>query len=380
VILVEGKIVRQIPVPDLQWRHTAFLSRQPVDRPLLGLWVGDYYFTTQFPRGVSRWQPGAEIKPQEITFEQFLPDYENLFELHERLNDDFFYIGSAYSGLPWMEAIMGCRVYAAETSAWAMPFLSDYAQLNDLPPANESPWFHKLIELTTGLVEWAHGRFPVNAPLLRGPADIAAAMRGSNQFVIDFYDNPEAVKRLLDLCTQARKQVMRAILEISKPFHSGLAVGGYPGKLWTPGKSCLYNQEDAAAVLSPRIFERILLPLEDSIATQADIAYFHLHSSCLYPVDILLRDPNYAVLQVNYDHAGAGPRLPAILPTLKRIIEHRPLILWGEFTLDEMAQLAETLGSRGLSFQPVVANEQDARSCRDAFLRLWQSAGSQKMD
>jgi len=57
----KGKIVRQIPIPDLQWRHTTFLSRQPVDRPLLGLWVGDYYFTTQFPRGIARWQIGAEI-------------------------------------------------------------------------------------------------------------------------------------------------------------------------------------------------------------------------------------------------------------------------------------------------------------------------------
>ncbi|CAG0947641.1 hypothetical protein ANRL1_04374 [Anaerolineae bacterium] len=372
-------MMRQIPIQDLQWRHTAFLSMQPVDRPLLGIWVGDYYFTSQFPHGVSRWQPGAEITPQELTFEQFLPDYRNLYELHERLNDDFFYVGSAYPGLPWMEAIMGCRVNAEESSTWTTPFLSDYAQLEELRPVGESPWFRKLIELTSALVEWADGRFPVNAPLLRGPADIAAAMRGSTQFVMDFYDNPEGVKQLLDLCAQARKQVMQAILDIVKPFHSGLAAGGYPSKLWTPGKTCLYNQEDAAAVLSPRIFERFLLPLEDSIATQADLAYIHLHSSCLYPVDILLRDSNYSVLQVNYDHDGSGPRLPAILPTLKKILEQRPLILWGEFTLDEMKQLA-TLGSRGLSLQPIVANEQEARACQDAVLRIWQSAGSQVKD
>jgi len=365
--------VRQIPIQDLEWRHTAFLSRQPVDRPLLGLWVGDYYFTTQFPHGVARWQIGAEITPEQVTLAQFLPDYQNLYDLHERLDDDFFYVGSAYSGLPWMEALLGCRVYAAETSAWATPFLSDYAQLNDLAPIAESPWFRKLVELTTGLVEWAAGRFPVNAPLLRGPADIAAAMRGGDQFVMDFYDHPAEVKRLLDLCTQARQQVMQTILEIVKPFHGGYAAGGYPGRLWTPGKKCLYNQEDATAVLSPRIFERVLLPLEGSLATQADVAFIHLHSGCLYPVDILLRDPNYTVLQVNYDHAGSGPRLPTILPTLKRIIEQRPLILWGEFTLDEMTQVAQTLGSRGLSFQPVVADEREAKACRHAFLQIWRN-------
>ena len=133
--------MRQIPIQDLQWRHAAFLSMQPVDRPLLGLWVGDYYFTTQFPHGVSHWQAGAEIKPQELAFEQFLPDYQNLYELHERLNDDFFYVGSAYPGLPWMEAILGCPVFAEETSTWTKPFLSDYAQLDDLHRSvTGSPW------------------------------------------------------------------------------------------------------------------------------------------------------------------------------------------------------------------------------------------------
>lgn len=363
--------MRQIPIKDLQWRHTAFLSRQPVDRPLLGLWVGDYYFTTHFPHGVSHWQAGAEIRPQELAFEQFLPDYQNLYELHERLNDDFFYVGSAYPGLPWMEAILGCPVYAEKTSTWTKPFLSDYAQLDDLRrSALESLWFHKLVELTAALVEWADGRFPVSAPLMRGPADMAAAARGADQFVLDLYDRPDEAQQLLDLCTLARNDVMRAILKIVKPFHGGYAAGGYPSKLWTPGCTCIYNQEDAAAVLSPRIFQRILMPLEASVAALADVAYIHLHSSCLYPVDILLRDPSYAVLQVNYDHAGAGPRLPQILPALVKIVEQRPLIVWGQFTLDEMTQLLTALGSQGLSFQPVVANEQEATACREAFLRI----------
>ncbi len=369
--------MRQIPIEDLAWRHTAFLAREPVDRPLLGLWVGDYYFTTQFPHGIARWQIGAEITPAQVSLAQFLPDYQNLYELHEHLNDDFFYVGSAYPGLPWMEALMGCRVFAAETSAWSEPFLFDYGQLDDLPPVRESAWFEKLIEMTRGLVEWAAGRFPVNAPLLRGPADIAAALRGADQFALDFYDHPAEVSRLLELCAHARQEVMRAILEIVEPFYGGYTAGGYPSKLWTPGKTCLYNQEDAAAILSPRLFEKFLLPLENAIAMQADIAYIHLHSACLYPVDILLRAGNYAVLQVNYDHAGTSPRLPDILPTLKRIAEQRPLILWGEFTLDEMTLVARTLGSRGVSFQPVVANEDAAHAYREVFLRAWRDIDAQ---
>jgi len=356
---------------ELARRHTAFLSRAPVDRPLLGIWVGDYYFTTHFPRGVSRWQPGDQILPHTVTFEQFVPDYVSLAALHERLGDDFFYVGSAYPGLPWMEAIMGCPVYAGQTSAWTTPILSSYAQLDALrEPLTSSPWFNKLMEITTALVEWAEGRFPVNPPLLRGPADTAAALRGAERFVLDFADEPEQVQQLLALCTEKRRQVVKAIQRVTKPFQGGWAGGGYPSRLWAPGATVLYNQEDAAAILSPRIFRRALLPLEAAIASDADVAFMHLHSGCLYPARILLDDPSYAVIQVNYDHAGTSPRLEAILPLLREVIARKPLLLWGEFTADEMACLLDALGGRGLSLQPVAATESDAMALREHFLDL----------
>ncbi len=364
--------MRRIPVSDLAWRHIAFLEMADVDRPLLGLWVGDYYFTIQYPTGTGRWQPGAEIRPEMLAFEHFAADHLRLYELHERLDDDFFYVGSAYPGLPWMEAIMGCRVYAETTSAWAAPFLTDYAQLDALRrPVAESPWFQALLRWTVDLVAWAAGRFPVNAPLLRGPADIAAAVRGADRFVMDFFDHPDEVRELLRLCTGARKEVMAAILAVAQPFHGGYAAGGYPSRLWTPGRTCLYNQEDAAAVLSPRIFRRELMPLEASIAAPAQTPYIHLHSACTYPVDILLEDPSYPVLQINYDHAGAGPRLPELMPVLKKVAGRKPLILWGKFTLTELELLVATLGRRGLSIQPIAATEAEAVALREAFYRMW---------
>jgi hypothetical protein len=104
--------MRRIPIADLAWRHSAFLELECVDHPLLGLWVGDYCFTIQYCHGTARWQPGSEILPETLSFEQFEADYQRLYELHERLDDDFFHVASAYPGLPWMEAIMGCRDYA----------------------------------------------------------------------------------------------------------------------------------------------------------------------------------------------------------------------------------------------------------------------------
>lgn len=356
---------------ELSRRHRAFLDHAPVDRPLLGIWVGDYYFTTNYPHGVSRWQPGESILPDRVTFEQFIPDYLALADLHERLGDDFFYVGSAYPGVPWMEAIMGCPVYAEHTSAWTAPILETYAQLDALrTPLDASPWFRQLMAITAALVEWADGRFPVNPPLLRGPADTAAALRGAERFVLDFADQPEQVQQLLALCTERRRQVVAAIRQITQPFHGGWAAGGYPSRLWAPGATVLYNQEDAAAILSPRIFRQVLQPLEAAIASDADVAFMHLHSGCLYPARILLDDASYAVIQVNYDHAGTSPRLEAILPVLRDVIARKPLLLWGEFTMDEMGLLLDELGPSGLSLQPVVSTESQAMAFKEEFYSL----------
>jgi hypothetical protein len=264
-----------------------------------------------------------------------------------------------------------------------VPFLTDYDQLDVLPrTVSQSSWLQVLLKWTVDLVAWADGRFPVNAPLLRGPADIAAGVRRADRFVMDFFDHPEEVGELLRLCADARNQVMAAILAVIQPFHGGIAAGGYPSRLWAPGRICLYQQEDAAAVLSPRIFKQVLMPLETftprlwppqvgaGVAALAQVRYIHLHSACTYPVDIRLEDPSCPVLQVNYDRAGAGPRLPQLIPVLKKIAGRKPLILWGEFTPAELEVLVTTLGSRGLSIQPVAATEAEAAALRDVFLKI----------
>ncbi len=365
-------MARGADIDAVAWRHDAFLRMQPVDRPLLGFWLGDYYFTSQFPTAMRNWPAGQQVRSETLHFAQFAEDYDRLHHAYEQLDDDFFMVASAFSVVPWMEAIMGCDIFAEATSFWAKPWLEDYGQLAPLDELEFSatPWFRKLVELTAALVTFAGGRFPISPPLMRGPADMLAAMRGANQLVLDFIDQPADVAGALALCARIRMQVMQTLNALIPPFHGGYAVGGYPSRLWTSGKRCLYNQEDAAAVLSPELFRSMLLPLEKQIAGQADVVMMHLHSGCIYPVDILLADPSYQVIQINYDHAGTGPRLDALIPTLQKAIAQKPLLVWGEFTSDEIATLIRSLGGRGLSLQPIVPDSEAAGRLRQEIDRL----------
>ena len=105
-------------------RHEAFLECRRVDRPVIGFWRSGYYPAEQFPSAVTRWRTGAILQPNEVSFAPFAADYERLYESQHENNGDVGYIGSAYWGIPWLEAIMGCAVEVAVANCCAKPCLT----------------------------------------------------------------------------------------------------------------------------------------------------------------------------------------------------------------------------------------------------------------
>lgn len=346
---------RQTP-EQLIGRHEAFLRCEPVDRPLLGFWLGGYYPAEQFPAGTSHWREDQALTPADVTFAAFAGDYANLERIHADADDDFFYVGAAYWGIPWMEAILGCPVVATPTNCRAEP-----CRRTDVDLAS-NPWFQALARFTRDLVAFAGGRFPVCPPLLRGPGDCASAMMGGMEFVMGLTDESGEVVDLLAHCNRVRSQVVAALRGIVPAWHGTHAAGGYPSKMWCR-RSVAYNQDDTAALLSPDLFRQFLLPLHRESCRAADVNFIHLHSSCLYPVDILLADRCYGVLEINMDHpGGSSPTLPELLPTLQRIQAARvPLLLWGELPAADARLLRGELAPAGLSLQPIIQRPEQMR-------------------
>jgi hypothetical protein len=332
--------------------HEAFLACRPVERPLLGFWIGGYFPAEQFPAGTAAWRAGQRLDPGEVRFQPFAGDYESLYQAHLAADDDFFYVGSAYWGIPWLEAMLGCPVSVAAASCRAEPFLSDprdFAALDADLDAN--PWLDALLGFSEELVRFAGGRFPVCPPLLRGPGDVASAILGGTGFVTGLLDQPDAVQRLLDHAARARSAVLRRLQSVLPAWHETHAAGGYPSRVWCR-PSVAYYQEDSAALLNPRLFRQFLLPLAKAACDAAEVNFIHLHSACLYPLEMLLEDDSFDVLQINIDHDGVAPPLAALLPTLRRVqAARRPLLLWGELTPDDWRLVRGELSPAGLSLQ-----------------------------
>ena len=221
---------------------------------------------------------------------------------------------------------------------------------------NADPWLDALLRFNEELVRFAGGRFPVCPPLLRGPGDAASAILGGTGFVTGLIDQPDEMKRLLDYAARTRSAVLRRLHAALPAWHETHAAGGYPSRVWCR-RTVAYFQEDSAALLNPRLFRQFLLPLAKAACEAAEVNFIHLHSACLYPLEMLLEDDSFDVIEINVDHGGVAPPLPALIPTLRRVqAARRPLLLWGEFTPDDWQLIRGELSPAGLSLQPIVCD------------------------
>jgi hypothetical protein len=335
-------------------RHEAFLERRPVDRPLIRPWTSGYYPAAQFSCGTLRWQSGTALRPEDVAFAPFAGDYERLYG-SQRNDGDFGYVGSAYWGIPWLEAILGCPVTVATANCCARPCLTSLDVVKGLAiDLGDNAWLGALLRFTQELVDFSAGRFPVCPPLLRGPGDAAAAMLGEMTYVTGFFDTPERMRELLAVCARTRLAVVERLQEVIPAWNGIHVAGGYPSIVWSR-RSVAYHQEDSTAVLNPSIFRTFLLPALKVGLGATEVNFIHLHSACLYPVDILLDDDSFDVIQINVDHRGMGPPVCELIGSFKKIqAAGRPLVLWGEFSEEEWELVQRELSPVGLSLQRIV--------------------------
>jgi hypothetical protein len=188
-------------------------------------------------------------------------------------------------------------------------------------------------------------------------------MLGEMTYVTGFFDAPEAMRALLECAARTRLAVIERLQSVIPPWHGIHATGGYPSMVWAR-RPVVYHQEDSAAVLNPTLFRTFLLPALQIGCGAGKVDYIHLHSACLYPVDILLEDDSFDVLQINVDHRGMGPPVSRLIETFRRIqAAGRPLVLWGEFDEEEWVLVRRELDPSGLSLQPIVPTAEVQRWC-----------------
>jgi len=349
--------------PERLQRHQAFVNRALVERPLLGCCFG-FYMPQMYPRVTASLRRG-QLSPEDIRNDLFLADCDRLYELHRQVDDDFPFVAAPFISVPWMEAIMGCPIYASDSSIWAEPAMETWDSWRWERPTLDNPWARKLLELMAALVTHAAGRYPVAPTLMRGPSDIVSALRGGAHFPFDFYDCPDTVRAALTLCTDTWIRIGKAQLARVPLSDTGYLAGGHGLRTWAPDK-VIWLQESAMALLSPRLLREFILPETLRIARAFPHTAFHLHGSALWSVDDLVQIPEFDVLQLNYDSARCD--VEGTFAGWRKIQRRKPLVIWRQFDAGIWAWLDRVLAGFspvGLAIQVTVADVEEALAVKE---------------
>jgi DNA-binding FadR family transcriptional regulator len=348
--------------------HRAFWNREEQPRPLVSFRVGDFFFSRHFKAAHGLLDPDTLITPEMLDVAAFLPDYERMFQESEAIGQDGFWTGEPFTGIPWMEAILGSPIRAGRESFTSRPWLSSPAEaLEKVRFDPENPWLAKYLEFTAALVRQSRGRFPVGMPIMRGPTDMLGALLGQQEMVLALMmEDPAVMRRLIERLTRAFLSVIEAQRRLVPAFHGGTALGFY--HVWAPGPS-IWWQDDLSAILSPKVYREFFLDSARLILAGHPHTAFHLHPASFFIIDELLSLEGLRVIEVNKDIGGLS--VQAMLPVLSKIMQTRGLILWGDLTIEDLEAVKRNLPCRGLCLHVVAPTLAQAHE-RRAYIHNWE--------
>lgn len=348
-------------------RYREFWDDRAVPRPIIGFDVGGWFPFRRFS-ALKRIEDRGIIGPGMIDPRSCGEDYRAFMEASSKVEDDYVKGVCPISAIPWMEAMLGCRLVRNGESVWAEERKSSLEELADIGIDDSNPWFGTYLSFVRVLTEQAEGRYPVGLPILRGVTDLIGVLRGASDALIDNIENPEKIRGLARRCAEATIKVTKAHHAVTGSFMGGFFIEQY--SLWAPGP-LVRMQEDATAVYSPRLYADNILDADRMIARSFPYSLLHLHVSSLFLLKEFLSIGEIGVFQINRDVGEMG--LPEMLPYLKTIQEAgRRIYLRGPLTADDFRFIERNLSPDGLMIQSVLGTPEEAENLADRVRRLWR--------
>lgn len=341
-----------ILIQDRIMRYKSWLKREQVERPLVGLiWEPDI---PTHPDLIDLSNNNQEITPDQIKPVSVLPLIEKWYQRDAELHSDVIQCFCPAFGIPWMEAIAGCKIVSHPGTLWAEPFLSSYHDRAPIKFNSDNPWLCKLLEFTDTLINFSNGRFPVALPQMRGPLDIVAAIRSQEMMCIDMLEQPEEVSKILNELTELWIDVNEYVLNQIPSFF-----GGYMSRMkaWMPGKT-ITPQNDVSSLISPRLYRELIAAYDHRIVSSFPYHCYHLHAAGYNHFHTILNLDQLTAMQVTLEHTLGGPSLESIMPVLYDILKKKPLFLCAldtetaDLCIRELPSegLAVTIGLQGDDF------------------------------
>ncbi len=243
-----------------------------------------------------------------------------------------------------MAGFLGARVRSVPETVWFEP--TELVPIEDIHPRYDpdNVWWRRVKELTRLAVERWGDRVSVAHTDLGGNLDILASLRTTERLLLDLYDAPEEVERLVGEITQLWLRYYDELYEIIRRAGRGTTPWA---TIWSPGR-CYMLQCDFSYMISPRMFERFVLPDLVACCGALDHGFYHLDGKGQIPhLDMLLSLERLRGIQ--WIPGEGAPPPERWLPLLKRIRDAGKLCQL-YVTPEGARTIVRALGGRGFAF------------------------------
>ena len=284
------------------------------------IWEPDF---SPLPGVVDRLCPEAEFLPEQLRSDSFLPHVERWRRQAGELPGDLIQRFTPGFGVPWMEAIAGCRVVARRGSLSAEPSLADYANRPAVRFDRDNPWFAQIDRV-----------YPCDGRVVRRPVSgggsAASWAVGYSGGDADAGANVPRSERMPRRCVHADGRV------------DGSVDQGWPGGTrrdsavpWRPQRQdghlgagpAITLQNDLSKRVSAEAYWRHVLPWDREIVANFPYTEFHMHAAQHHQVDNILELDQLTAIEFTLEHTIGGPPLQEMLPVARRILQSKPLLL-----------------------------------------------------
>lgn len=266
-------------------------------------------------------QPLSTIFPLDVSAEEIIDAYSQLLSGIRFFGDSWprwwFNFGPGIAA-----GFLGGRVNAVRNTVWFdMPSPVDLPNWHPTYDAN-NPWWRRVLDLTRLAVERWGNQVCVGHTDLGGNLDILASFRTTERLLFDLYDAPEEVERLAGEITRLWLRYYDELDAIIQPAGRGTTSWAH---VWAPHGRAYMLQSDFSYMISPKMFERFVLPDLAACCDHLDYAFYHLDGKGEIPhLDMLLSLKRLRGIQ--WIPGDGAPPPEEWLPLLKRIRDGGKLV------------------------------------------------------
>jgi hypothetical protein len=230
---------------------------------------------------------------------RFTPSTDTILNLFTPRLEATHWLGDAFPrfwpnfGPGIVAAFAGARLRAVHDTTWFSPSADlEISRLHVKLQAN-NPWWKRVSTVTQAAVERWGKQLSIGLTDLGGNLDILAHLRGTQQLLMDLMDNPGQVERLVNETHQLWMSCYQFLYNMTR-LGNGITCWG---PCWSTGQGYML-QSDFGYMISPKMFERFVLPEIAACCEAMDFGFYHLDGKGQIPhLDMLLSLPHLRGIQ-----------------------------------------------------------------------------------